>query len=203
MILYFLLVPLSNIAEYIGQEKGQFRDKRINFVIITRIFITILTVYAIMLIQSFARSFQKTLPFLKFTRILTSFLFLQAFYNIVGAIVRISQATVDPYSQYETYQLLFVCIFSGLFTFLIVMQCSTLSPSSIEIQEGNSLVYQARAETELRINQDNRENLENQEMNVSHVQKSSIQLQENGVKEHQNKNKIAPEPGSESKRLNI
>ena len=197
MILYFLLVPLSNIAEYIGQEKGQFDDKSINFVIITRIFITILTVYVILLIQSFAGSFKKTLPFLKFSRILTSFMLLQAFYNIVGAIVRISQATVDPYSQYETYQLLFVCIFSGIFTFLIVMQCSTLSPSSIEIQEGISLVYQARAETELRINQDNRE------LNVSNAQKSTIHFYPNNGKGVQNKNKITPEPGLESKRLNI
>ena len=45
LLLYVLLVPLSNIAEYIGEENGKFKDRKINFVVITRVFITILTVF--------------------------------------------------------------------------------------------------------------------------------------------------------------
>ena len=103
-----------------------------------------------------------------------SFLLLQAFYNIVGAIIRIAQATINPYSQYETYQLLFVCIFSCLFAILTILQWTTLSSSVMEIHEEKSLVYQSRLGTEQDANKDN------QEWDRSHLSKSSVQLQNNG-----------------------
>ena len=157
MILYALMVPLSNIAEYSAQENGKFAHRKTNIVITTRGFITILTIFVIIQVQSFAKSFEKILPFLKLNIILRSFCLLHTFYNVVGAIIRVSQPTVDPYSQYETYLLLFVWIFSCLFAFLTILQWKTLSSSLIEIHEEKFLIYPLKSEKELKADKDDKE----------------------------------------------
>ena len=89
--------------------------------------------------------------------------------------VRIAQPQVNPYSQYETYLLIFICIFSGLFALLTLLQARILNPTLIIEQEGKSLVYQVREETEQQIN---RENINGNRSEISRIQ---AQIQNNNT----------------------
>lgn len=140
MAAYVITVPIANVIEYILQETDFYIESRRNLVVITRVYIMVFAIVSIIYMQSFAQSFQGILPFISFKRKLISVLLLQGCFNISGSIVRVTEAKVGPYSEYDSYKLLFGCVYSVILAVFALIQLLTLSPDKIKTNEERPLV---------------------------------------------------------------
>lgn len=74
------------MIEYILQEADGIEVGGFNLLNITRSFIVIATLFALVFLASFARSFRSIIPFEPFLQQFMSIVIIQAGYNIIGAI---------------------------------------------------------------------------------------------------------------------
>lgn len=108
MAIYIFTVPLIQLIEFILEETDNLKAGSFNFRILTRLYIIIFTISAVVYIQSFALSFRTILPFMRFRTQLLSVLLLLTLFNLVGFIIRLSGPEFGVYSEFESYQLVFI-----------------------------------------------------------------------------------------------
>ena len=129
--IYVFTVPIVQLLEYILEETDNLEGDGFFFGILTRLYILLATIICIIFIQSFSRGFPTTLPFVDFKLQLMSILLLQGSFNILGAIIRITQATIGDYSKFESYQLLFICVYSIILAIFTVLHMIVFKPAEI------------------------------------------------------------------------
>jgi hypothetical protein len=83
---YAIAVPLIQTIEYVLQEADSIEVGGFNLLNITRSLIVIGTLFALVFLASFSRSFRNIIPFEPFLQQFMSISIIQAGYNITGAI---------------------------------------------------------------------------------------------------------------------
>ena len=138
--LYLFTMPTVNIIEYIVEKADTMKVGDFSFTVLTRLYILVITVVSIMYMQSFSDSFKKIIPFIDFKNQLATICLWQFFSSLVGGILRTSQAEVGPYDEFDTYQILYIWVFSGLFCIMIIIQFFLLNPTNLKLSEDNKLL---------------------------------------------------------------
>ena len=138
--IYIASVPIVQFIEYMLQVSNSLQSGNFSGKYITRIYIIIFTFVAIIFIQSIVLSFKTILPFVNFKIEMPVILGLQALFNIIGFIVRVSSPEFSVYSQFESYQLVFVVVFSGIFTVFCIFQTILINPNTIFKSEQKSII---------------------------------------------------------------
>jgi hypothetical protein len=128
---YAIVVPLIQIIEYILQEVDGIEVGGFNLLIITRSIIVIATLFALVFVASFSRSFRSIIPFEPFLQQFMSISVIQTGYNIIGAIWRFTQTSAGEYNATETYTLLFIVVFSCLFAVMLLFPTILINPDNI------------------------------------------------------------------------
>lgn len=128
--LYTISVPIIQMIEYILEETGNLSAGGFNFSVLTRLYIVIITLLAILYIISYSLSFRKLLPFEPFAQQVIPVLLMQTSFNIIGALIRFTQDEMSNYNEFQTYQLLFICIYSCFFAIFNLL-CMLISPDTI------------------------------------------------------------------------
>lgn len=131
LVFYVATVPIAQWVEYILEESDALEKDGFSFSVVTRIYILAATIVCVIYLQSFARSFVNILPFVPFKQQLITVMMLQGMFNIIGAIIRFTGAEIGDYSEFESYQLLFICIFSCVFAFFTILHICFLNPSEM------------------------------------------------------------------------
>lgn len=129
--IYVIAVPLVQIIEYILEETNSLDVGGFNLLIISRTFIIIVSLIAVVFLVSFSRSFRNILPFENFYWQVMSVVLIQAGYNIIGSIIRYTQTSIGEYNKQESYTLLFIVIISCAFAFGLLFPTFSLNPETI------------------------------------------------------------------------
>jgi hypothetical protein len=160
IVIYLLVVPVIQFIEYMLEVSDSLQSGDFSGKYITRSFIFIFTIVAIFIIMSVAQSFKMILPFSGFRIHLVVITAPQFLFNIIGFIVRVSSPQFSVYSQFESYQLVFVCVFTCVFTFFWLLQTILINPVQIYKDDQKALVLpkgSERVETKANITKLNEE----------------------------------------------
>ena len=65
---------------------------------------------------------------------------LNAFFNMLGVVLRLSEPEIGDYDKLDSYQLLFVCIFSWIFALFSLLQVIMLNPSRLLQDQDKSII---------------------------------------------------------------
>lgn len=120
--IYMFSIPIVAMIEYIIEKTESMKVGNFSFLFITSLYIFAITITAVIYINSFARSFDKILPFMKFKQQLMSISLCQSFSSLVELIVKSSTSEFGPYSEFSSYILLYIWVYSGVFAIVMVMQ---------------------------------------------------------------------------------
>lgn len=120
--IYVITVPLVQIIEYILVETDNYKFGKFKITYISRVYIMVFTITMLVFLQSFSMSFNKILPFVPFKKQIQTVLLMQGMYNLIGSIIRLVDAEIGPYDGFETYQLLFICVYSIILMMFTLLQ---------------------------------------------------------------------------------
>ena len=112
---------------------------RFNLKSVFRVYVLVMSFWASVTIQSFARSFYSIMPFSKFERQLTTMAAIKTGFDVTSSVLRLISFKVEPFDDFETFQLVFVGLFSFQFMVLCFLQFWLMSPQQISIHSCNSL----------------------------------------------------------------
>ena len=138
--LYILTVPIMMIWEYILNQTETIKVGDFNLKSLFRVYILVYTFIATTCLQSFAKSFEKILPFIKFDMQLSTLVYIKTFFDYWGSLVRVTSMTLEDYDDFDTYQLLFVSIFSAFLCVMSGLQYFILSPKQMGYHVSRSLI---------------------------------------------------------------
>ena len=159
MGIYTISVPAVLIIEYGLEESGDLQVNNFHFSVVTRLYVVIITLLAVVYWISHAMNFRKILPFAPFPQHMVCVILIQGSFNITGAIIRFTQKHVGSYTDFESYQLLFVCVYSALFAVLTLFPTILISPEALARNETTkSLQVPERTETHEALDEDNEQN---------------------------------------------
>ena len=143
---YMITIPFMKFVEFSLELSDNTKEGDFSYAVLIRLYILVVTLSNTAFIQSFMLSFKKIAPFLPLNNQLVTILFLSALFDLVGGILRTIQVEIGDYDEYQTYSLLFSCVFAWIVLMLAVCQLFALNPVILKDNESKSLIYSTEIE---------------------------------------------------------
>ena len=132
IFMYILTVPAIMLCEYILEQTETIMIGDFNLKSVFRLYIFVYTFWATTTLQSFSRSFNDILPFNTFERYVGTFVIIKTFFDYSGSAIRFFNIKFEPLDAFDTYQLLFSCVFSVFILLMTIIQYMVLDPEQFK-----------------------------------------------------------------------
>ena len=148
---YCISIPFVLLIEYILEEADSIAVGSFSFLYITRSYVLILTILALLFMFSLSKAFKKVLPFEAYGQQISAVMIIQAGYNLIGVVIRYADHSVGDYDKVDSYQLLYICIFSIFLAFGILLATILINPEDILKNEEKKMRVADRTYTQEQI----------------------------------------------------